>query len=84
MPCVEWFSEQDVSYRDQVLPPHIRARVSVEAGIALGWKQFVGDAGESVGVDHYGASASYMKLYEEFGLTAERVAEAAKTSLSRT
>jgi len=84
MPCVEWFREQDASYQEEVLPAAVRARVSVEAGITAPWKQFVGDAGESVGVDHYGASASYMKLYEEFGLTAERVAEAAKTSLSRT
>jgi transketolase len=83
MPCVEWFHEQDASYQEEVLPAAVRARVSVEAGITAPWKQFVGDAGESVGVDHYGASASYMKLYEEFGLTAERVAEAAKTSLSR-
>jgi len=84
MPCVEWFHEQDASYQEEVLPAAVRARVSVEAGITAPWKQFVGDAGESVGVDHYGASASYMKLYEEFGLTAERVAEAAKASLSRT
>jgi len=84
MPCVEWFHEQDASYQEEVLPAAVRARVSVEAGITAPWKQFVGDAGESVGVDHYGASASYTKLYEEFGLTAERVAEAAKASLSRT
>jgi transketolase len=84
MPCLEWFHEQDASYQEEVLPAAVRARVSVEAGITAPWKQIVGDAGESVGVDHFGASASYMKLYEEFGLTAERVAEAAKTSLSRT
>jgi len=81
MPCVEWFAEQDTSYRDRVLPPHIRARVSVEAGIALGWRQFVGDAGRTISLEHYGASASYQKLYQEFGLTAERVAEAARDSL---
>ena len=81
MPCVEWFSEQDASYRDQVLPPHIRARVSVEAGLALGWRQFVGDAGRSVSLEHFGASASYQKIYAEFGLTRERVAEAATGSL---
>ena len=63
MPCVEWFSEQDASYRDQVLPPHIQARVSVEAGIALGWHQFVGDAGRCVSLEHFGASADYKKLY---------------------
>jgi transketolase len=84
MPCLEWFRVQDASYQEEVLPAAVRARVSVEAGITPPWKEIVGDAGESVGVDHFGASASYMKLYEEFGLTAERVAEAAKTSLSRT
>jgi transketolase len=84
MPCLEWFRVQDTSYQEEVLPAAVRARVSVEAGITPPWKELVGDAGESVGVDHFGASASYMKLYEEFGLTAERVAEAARTSLSRT
>ncbi len=82
MPCVEWFGEQDSSYRDQVLPPHIRARVSVEAGIALGWRQFVGDAGRSVSLEHFGASADYNKLYTEFGITADTVAEAARDSLA--
>ncbi len=84
MPCVEWFLEQDVSYRDQVLPPHIRARVSVEAGIALGWRQFVGDAGRSISLEHFGASADYKKLYAEFGITAENVAQAARDSLAST
>jgi transketolase len=83
MPCLEWFRVQDTSYQEEVLPAAVRARVSVEAGITPPWKEIVGDAGESVGVDHFGASASYMKLYEEFGLTAERVAEAARTSLAR-
>ncbi|HEX4399174.1 MAG TPA: transketolase [Trebonia sp.] len=84
MACLEWFRVQDTSYQEEVLPAAVRARVSVEAGITPPWKELVGDAGESVGVDHFGASASYTKLYEEFGLTAERVAEAARTSLSRT
>jgi transketolase len=83
MPCVEWFTEQDESYRREVLPPTIRARVSVEAGITPPWKLFVGDAGASIGVDHYGASAEYKKIYQEFGITAERVAEAARDSLAR-
>ena len=82
MPCVEWFLEQDVSYRDQVLPPDIRARVSVEAGLALGWRQFVGDAGRSISLEHFGASADYKKLYAEFGITADSVAEAARDSLA--
>jgi transketolase len=83
MPCVEWFEEQDESYRREVLPPTIPARVSVEAGITAPWKLFVGDAGASIGVDHFGASAAYQKLYEEFGITAERVAAAARDSLAR-
>jgi transketolase len=82
MPCVEWFSEQDVSYRDLVLPPGVRARVSVEAGLALGWRQFIGDAGRSVSLEHFGASADYIKLYAEFGITADDVAEAARDSLA--
>jgi transketolase len=83
MPCVEWFNDQDESYRREVLPPTIPARVSVEAGITAPWKLFVGDAGGSIGVDHYGASAAYQKIYEEFGITAQRVADAAHDSLAR-
>ena len=83
MPCVEWFDEQDGSYRREVLPSTIRARVSVEAGITAPWRLFTGDAGASIGVDHFGASADYKKLYQEFGITAERVAAAARDSLAR-
>jgi len=83
MPCVEWFNDQDESYRREVLPPTVRARVSVEAGITAPWRLFVGDAGASIGVDHFGASAAYQKIYQEFGLTAERVAAAARDSLAR-
>ncbi len=83
MPCVEWFAEQDAAYREQGLPPAIRARVCVEAGIALGWRAFAGDAGECVSLEHFGASAAYQTLYEQFGFTAERVAEAARASLAR-
>jgi transketolase len=83
MPCVEWFTEQDESYRREVLTPTIRARVSVEAGITPPWTLFTGDAGASIGVDHYGASAAYQKIYQEFGITAERVAAAARDSLAR-
>jgi len=83
MPCLEWFTEQDEDYRNEVLPPAVRARVSVEAGIAQGWRTFVGDAGESVSLEHFGASADYQVLYEKFGLTAEHVVEAARTSLAR-
>ena len=83
MPCVEWFEEQDSAYREQVLPHRIKARVSVEAGVTFGWRQFVGDSGASVGVDHFGASADYQRLYEEFGLTAERVTAVARTVLDQ-
>jgi transketolase len=83
MPCVEWFNDQDESYRREVLPPSIRARVSVEAGITAPWRMFVGEAGASIGVDHFGVSAAYQKIYEEFGITAERVAAAARDSLAR-
>jgi len=83
MPCLEWFAEQEDSYRQEVLPAHVRARVSVEAGIALGWRAFVGDTGECVSLEHFGESAAYQTLYEEFGITAQRVAEAARTSLAR-
>jgi transketolase len=83
MPCVEWFTEQDVSYQEDVLPAAIRARVSVEAGVTAPWKALVGDAGECVGLDHFGASAAQEKLYAEFGITAERVAAAAKSSVAQ-
>ncbi|MFI6390509.1 transketolase [Nonomuraea sp. NPDC050547] len=83
MPCVEWFNGQDSAYRQSVLPPSVKARVAVEAGIALGWREFVGEAGETVSLEHFGASAPYKTLYEQFGLTAERVAAAAKASLAK-
>jgi transketolase len=83
MPCVEWFTAQDVSYQQEVLPPQVRARVSVEAGIALGWRAFTGDAGECVSLEHFGASASYQDLYQHFGLTAEKVVAAARSSLAK-
>ena len=83
MPSVEWFKAQDASYQEEVLPAAMRARVSVEAGITPPWKVFVGDAGESVGVDHFGASASEAVLYKEFGITAEAVAAAARSSIAR-
>jgi transketolase len=83
MPCREWFEAQDASYRQRVLPPDVRARVSVEAAVALGWRDFVGDDGECVALDHFGASAPYQILYEQFGLTAERVVAAAHSSLSK-
>ncbi|WP_299491389.1 transketolase, partial [uncultured Gordonia sp.] len=82
MPCVEWFDEQPQSYRDSVLPPSVRARVAVEAGIAMPWYRFVGDAGEIVSIEHYGASAGYEVLYEKFGVTTAAVVEAAQRSVT--
>ncbi|MGB3186210.1 MAG: transketolase [Ornithinimicrobium sp.] len=81
MPCKEWFDKQEQSYREEVLPPSVRARVSVEAGVAQGWREVVGDAGRIVSIDHFGASADYETLYQEFGITAEAVVEAANDSL---
>jgi transketolase len=83
LPCVEWFRQQDASYQEDVLPRAMRARVSVEAGITEPWKAFVGDSGESVGVNRYGASADEKTLYREFGITAEAVAAAARASIAK-
>ncbi|MEU7478250.1 transketolase [Lentzea sp. NPDC042327] len=81
MPCLEWFAAQEPSYRDEVLPPGVRARVSVEAAVAQGWRDVVGDAGRMVSLEHFGASADHRRLYEEFGVTATAVAEAAHDCL---
>nr|WP_206314355.1 transketolase [Streptomyces coryli] len=82
MPCVEWFEEQSQEYKDSVLPPSVKARVAVEAAVGLTWYRYVGDAGRIVSLEHYGASADYKKLYEEFGITADAVAAAARESLA--
>jgi len=82
MPSVEWFEEQDQAYRDSVLPRHVKARVSVEAGIGLTWHRFVGEDGRIVSLEHFGASADYKVLFREFGLTAEAVVAAARDSLA--
>ncbi|WP_410605733.1 transketolase [Amycolatopsis sp. lyj-90] len=84
MPCVEWFDAQDQSYKDSVLPPSVKARVSVEAGIALSWHRFTGDAGENVSIEHFGASADAGTLFREFGFTAEAVVDAARRSIANT
>jgi transketolase len=83
MPCQEWFRAQDPAYRQQVLPSGVRARVSVEAAVAQSWHDLVGDAGECVSIEHYGASAPYQVLFEQFGFTADRVVAAARAALSR-
>jgi transketolase len=80
-PCLEWFNEQTPSYRESVLPAS-SLRVSIEAGIALGWREYVGDSGIIVSLDHWGASASAPKLFTEFGLTAERVIADVKKALA--
>ncbi|MCW2572359.1 MAG: transketolase, partial [Frankiales bacterium] len=83
MPCVEWFREQDDAYKRTVLPPDVQARVSVEAAVSQGWHEWVGAYGECVSIEHFGASAPYTVLYEQFGLTGDRVAAAAHASLSK-
>ncbi len=83
MPCVEWFDRQDAVYRDAVLPPTVTARVAVEAGVAQSWHRFVGDRGETVSLEHFGASADFGTLYEKFGLTADAVVAAARRTLAR-
>jgi len=82
MPCREWFEACDQSYRDQVLPPHIRARVSVEAAVPMGWRDFVGDAGRIVSIGHFGASADAATLFREFGFTPAAVVAAAQESIA--
>ncbi|MDT0608712.1 transketolase [Streptomyces lancefieldiae] len=82
MPSVEWFEEQPREYRESVLPPSVKARVAVEAGIGLTWHRFVGDAGRIVSLEHFGASADAKTLFAEFGFTAENVAAAARESLA--
>jgi transketolase len=83
MPCQEWFRAQDAAYRESVLPRGVRARVSVEAGIAMSWRDLVGDEGECVSLEHYGASAPHTMLFEQFGFTPDRVVAAAHASLTR-
>jgi transketolase len=81
MPCVEWFESQPVEYRDSVLPPAVSARVAVEAAVAQSWWKLVGDTGEVVSIEHYGASADYKTVFREFGFTPEAVVAAAERSL---
>ena len=83
LPCWELFEAQDAAYRNSVLPPAVTARVSIEAGVTLGWQKWVGAQGEAIGIDHFGASAPYQKLYEEFGLTAAAVVAAAKRVMGK-
>lgn len=82
-PCLEWFMEQPVSYREQVLPSSVKARVSIEAGISQPWYRFIGDAGVAVSLEHFGASASAPLLFKEFGFTIENIVKAAKESIAK-
>jgi transketolase len=82
MPSVEWFEEQPRAYRESVLPPSVKARVAVEAGIGLTWHRFVGDAGRIVSLEHFGASADAKTLFAEYGFTPENVVAAARESLT--
>jgi transketolase len=81
MPCREWFEKQSSSYQNKVLPPQVRARVSVEAGVSMGWHDIVGDAGRTVSLEHFGASADYQTVFREFGITVDAVVKAAKDSI---
>ncbi len=78
LPCWERFDLQDQAYRDAVLPPSVRKRVSVEIGVSLGWERWVGDEGAIIGLDHFGASAPAGTIFEHFGFTADRVADVAR------
>ena len=82
-PCLEWFKEQPETYRNQVLPKNLKARVSIEAGIAQPWYEFIGDAGVAVSLEHFGASASATVLFKEFGFTVENIVNAAKKSIDK-
>ena len=80
-PCLEWFSEQDQSYKDKVLPPSIKLRVSIEVGIAQGWHQLIGDSGIAISLEHYGASADAKRLFKEFGFSVEAIVSKIKAAL---
>jgi transketolase len=82
MPCLEWFDAQPQEYRDEVLPPQVRARVSVEAGIAAPWHRLLGDSGRAVSLEHFGASADYQTLFTQFGITPTAVVAAARDSIA--
>ena len=81
MPSWELFNQQSAEYQDSVLPPHLPARVSVEAGVTTGWQRYLGDRGVAIGLDRFGASAPFQTVYEELGITAEAVATAAEALL---
>ena len=82
-PCLEWFNEQSDSYKESVLPAAVRARVSIEAGIAQGWRELIGDAGVAISIEHYGESAAAGVLFKKFGFTAENVVASALASIKK-
>ena len=82
-PCLEWFKAESHEYRESVLPSSVRARVSIEAGVAQGWRDLIGDAGEAISLEHFGASASHSTLFREFGFTADAIVAAARRSMTR-
>ena len=82
-PCLEWFNEQDADYKNSVLPHTVKARVSIEAGIAQGWREYIGDYGVAVSIEHFGASASASVLFKEFGFTPEKIVGAAKETIAK-
>jgi len=81
MPSWELFEAQDKNYRDSVLPPNIKARVAIEAGVQLGWEKYLGEKGIFIGINSFGVSAPYKVCYEKFGLTPDAVAAATKKSI---
>ena len=82
-PCLEWFNAQDATYKNSILPSSVKARVSIEAGIAQGWREYIGDCGVAVSLEHFGASASAPVLFKEFGFTPEKIVGAAKESIAK-
>ncbi|PYO60268.1 MAG: transketolase, partial [Gemmatimonadetes bacterium] len=82
MPCMEFFARQPQAYRDEVLPPAVRARVAVEAAVPQPWYRWVGDRGVVLGLERFGASAPYQRIYQELGLTVDNVVRRAKELLS--
>ena len=83
VPCLEWFMEQSESYRNEVLPKSIKARVSIEAGVAQPWYRFIGDSGVAISVEKFGASASGEILFKEYGFTVDNIVSAAKESIKK-
>ena len=82
VPCMEWFEAQDEDYRESVLPCAVRARVAVEAGIAMPWYRWVGDCGRIVSLEHFGESTEGSRLFEKYGFTPENIAAKARESFA--